>query len=452
MSINKYFELDPNALDVARHEDIFIAYYQDAPLKTPSGLPISHRVQRVLEHLTRELALAGRFGMGEVNTYTWFTWTHDLSADNQLVESLFCQAFAGDCFAKQRSTREQVESLAAKTHQAQIPKLPDIDHPLFAFLFSGLNRLISKIIETVMELAHEAENLNYEDLLQNPQVFRAAFLGFTTEKQAALLMLSHAHLSGFILPFLLIDRRITASEYANGVFLTDLPNQHQYPQAESHDTQGIPIMHLTRPNWQRPSESFAAIHQQASGVMELLTCLSEEGEPTGILELIRRGEDFNREFKSTLRRNLHTQKNDQAIEHACLKTICAFLNSNGGSLLIGVRDDGSIEGIETDSFPGEDRFAQHLWNLIKTALGLEVTQCVRTEFEKIDHRTVCLVSCSSSRDPVFLKFKNEEEFYIRVGPSSASLGLKDTLKYIEQRFQSKPISTMIKKDVFNKRQ
>ena len=53
------------------------------------------------------------------------------------------------------------------------------------------------------------------------------------------------------------------------------------------------------------------------------------------------------EFKSTLRVNLHTGQNDKKMEHAVLKTINGFLNSmEGGSLVIGVDDEGTALGLK----------------------------------------------------------------------------------------------------------
>ena len=52
-----------------------------------------------------------------------------------------------------------------------------------------------------------------------------------------------------------------------------------------------------------------------------------------VAELIRQGENDRVEFKSTMRWNLKTDKADKAVEKAWLKTIVAFLNTDGGNLL-----------------------------------------------------------------------------------------------------------------------
>src|SRR5690606_1167574 len=63
-------------------------------------------------------------------------------------------------------------------------------------------------------------------------------------------------------------------------------------------------------------------------------------------ELIKRGPSKTLAFTSTLRWNLKEDRDDKSVTYAVLKTIAAFLNTEGGDLLIGVADDGSIIGIE----------------------------------------------------------------------------------------------------------
>ena len=86
----------------------------------------------------------------------------------------------------------------------------------------------------------------------------------------------------------------------------------------------------------------------------------------GLIDLIEGGESTTVEFKSTLRTNLHTNKQDKEIEHEVLKTLAGFLNTDGGTLVIGVADDGTPVGIEADKFPSEDKMYLHLVNIMKS--------------------------------------------------------------------------------------
>ena len=70
--------------------------------------------------------------------------------------------------------------------------------------------------------------------------------------------------------------------------------------------------------------------------------------PVPIAELMSAGESNRVEFKSSARWNLHTGARDDKMELAIAKTVAGFLNSDGGTLLIGVDDDGRAIGLVHD--------------------------------------------------------------------------------------------------------
>lgn len=157
--------------------------------------------------------------------------------------------------------------------------------------------------------------------------------------------------------------------------------------------------------------------------------------PEEVLKLIRKGESEKVEFKSTLRTNLHTNEHDKRVENAVLKTIVAFLNSEGGILLIGVTDSGEITGIEKDSFENNDRFNRHFTNLIKERIGNEFLPYMKSELVLIENKNILKVECIKSSKPVFLKYDCNEEFYIRLGASSLQIVGSKILDYIENKFK-----------------
>ena len=153
-----------------------------------------------------------------------------------------------------------------------------------------------------------------------------------------------------------------------------------------------------------------------------------------VLQAIAAGEDDRLEFKSTLRWNLRTNKPDKAMEIACLKTIAAFLNSEGGTLLVGVEDDGNILGIAADQFPNEDKFLLHFNNLINQHLGLEMTDSFSFDIRHLDSGDILIVDCMPSPAPVYVTHDRKEEFYVRVGPGTRPLTTRDALEYIRNHF------------------
>jgi len=114
-----------------------------------------------------------------------------------------------------------------------------------------------------------------------------------------------------------------------------------------------------------------------------------------------------------MRTNLRTGKTGKEVEMAWLKTVAAFMNSDGGTLLIGVNDQGEITGIEADQSQDDDKCGLHFKNVFNQHIGAEFSEYVDFQIRSVDGRKVVLVTCERSPKPVFLKKKHEEEFYIR---------------------------------------
>ena len=157
-------------------------------------------------------------------------------------------------------------------------------------------------------------------------------------------------------------------------------------------------------------------------------------------ELIKRGESKTLEFKSTLRWSLkEDRQDDKGVTHSVLKTIAAFLNTEGGDLLIGVGDDGSIVGIERDLLENDDKFMRHLGQVVRNGLGDRAGTCIDPNMQIVKGKSVCLVSCQRSPEPVFLRWKGMEggaegDFFVRSGPSSIRLSAESAKEYIRTRF------------------
>jgi hypothetical protein len=153
-----------------------------------------------------------------------------------------------------------------------------------------------------------------------------------------------------------------------------------------------------------------------------------------LFDLIGSGEDMHLEFKSTMRTNLHTGKPGKEIELAWLKGAAAFMNTEGGILLLGVADDGTLVGLETDKFENEDRCRLHFKNLLNQHLGAENARFLRFKVYELEGKQIGAVECERSSLPVYLRNKNAEAFYIRNGPSSIELSISRAVKYIQGRF------------------
>jgi ATP-dependent Lon protease len=152
-------------------------------------------------------------------------------------------------------------------------------------------------------------------------------------------------------------------------------------------------------------------------------------------ELVQAGESKTLEFKSTLRVNQHTSQPDTRIELSCLKTIAGFLNTDGGTLVVGVTDEREPIGIEADMFQSEDKFLLHFSNLIYSRVGPEHELSISPHIEDFQGHRVLVVDCKPSGSAVFVKDGKTERFYVRSAAATRELLPSETQAYIQQRFK-----------------
>lgn len=157
------------------------------------------------------------------------------------------------------------------------------------------------------------------------------------------------------------------------------------------------------------------------------------------LALIAQGENDRLEFKSSLRWNLVTLKRDKVLESVIVKILSAFMNAQGGTLLIGVNDEGEVVGIESDyntfqKKPNRDGFMLKFSSLISQNLGQQSHKFISAQIQSIQGRDICRVTIEPGERPVFIKENGKEAFYIRAGAASVPLSLSESHEYISSRW------------------
>jgi hypothetical protein len=179
--------------------------------------------------------------------------------------------------------------------------------------------------------------------------------------------------------------------------------------------------------------------------LDKITATEETVAPVSLEEMIAEGESDELEFKSTLRWSLNEGIVDKKLEDVILKTVAAFANSAGGTLLIGVDDSGEVLGLEQDyaSLSADrDKFELHLRNLLNQQFGTGfVTSRVQIKFYSIADKEVCQIETSAAKEPVITSFKDKngitiEKFYARSGNSSQEIPMSEMNDYIKGRFHS----------------
>ena len=158
-----------------------------------------------------------------------------------------------------------------------------------------------------------------------------------------------------------------------------------------------------------------------------------------LADLLAVGESQTVEFKSTARWNLYTGQADKKMEHVVTKTVCGFLNAEGGTLLIGVGDDGRVLGLADDmqtlgAKGNSDGYELFLRQHLDSSLSIQTAKVVKIRFEAVAGVTVCVVSVAASGKPVFARSNGKagpdsSEFWVRIGNATKQLHGDDMLDY-----------------------
>ena len=121
-----------------------------------------------------------------------------------------------------------------------------------------------------------------------------------------------------------------------------------------------------------------------------------------------------------------------------LRSVAGFMNSAaGGTLLVGVRDDGSIRGVE-EEYPLVDRgksnwdgYALWLNNMLRSRLSTRNPILHYTvERRRTKDHDVCMVKVRPASAPVYI----DKRFYLRAGNQTVEMLGPDLVNYVSERW------------------
>ncbi|MCF8367363.1 MAG: ATP-binding protein [Bacteroidales bacterium] len=423
-------------LDLVMRDEDFVIYYDGLPFKTCGGAEFAHKNARVLKHILLKLTLNQQAYSSLPGSAGIFCFLKDrIEKNRDFIHENFDLLFDDDFVVQAKFANKHERVFHLEEALEYLDKNQDVMNLIFwsnSLIVEGFRNLITQVVGDGDKL--QVNEVNKENL---KSLISKKYEALTMVQKAGINLLSLRHNNGIVLPLMLVLEIISPSEYSNSTMAARSKSAYKESDHVLDNLAAefnVEIMDL---NQNAPLEMVSFIHSEALKTMEFLRFFSSEHRKISVIsELISRGEGDDLEFKSTFRWDIRQNKKNPAIEHASLKTMAAFLNSNGGDLLIGVEDDGNILGVESDGFPNDDKFLLNLWSLIKSSMGQEISPYLKTTLEKFGDRTVCRVHCLQSPKPVFLRQKGfDESFYIRIGPSTGSLEISEALKYIAEHFK-----------------
>lgn len=135
----------------------------------------------------------------------------------------------------------------------------------------------------------------------------------------------------------------------------------------------------------------------------------------------------------------------RAVIDALMKTIVAFLNSEGGVVVIGAteakrlakssklreneivdsaprRGPYLVNGVDHELARGADRYQRRLLDFCRTAIEPDPSAFLRVELEEVDDRTVCVIHVGHPHEWFYFRGKDKNSrFYVRQGASVREL-------------------------------
>ena len=191
-----------------------------------------------------------------------------------------------------------------------------------------------------------------------------------------------------------------------------------------------------------PNEILAGIDlvycKSATEIIDI--CISPESIGKGVKALIDAGESETVEFKSSMRWDYNISKRNKELDYVVARTITGFMNANGGTLLIGVDDEGGALGLEMDYSSlrkkNKDGFENELGQVISRYIGSVQRKLVKIHFERLENKEICVIEVSPSPKPVYIEKGGKHEFPVRLGNSTPILDTKDAMEYIKRQWSN----------------
>jgi hypothetical protein len=290
----------------------------------------------------------------------------------------------------------------------------------------GSQQVVSDIEQTVIK--HQ----NYFQVVCDPEFVTADYLSVFFQSRLGRLILQSLYSGNFI-------RSISKTALMKAVLpIPDLKSQYEIVES-------LRKLKLITEKVFSFEESLARNPISSNHVLtqidRVLDAVGELADTDRIRSLIREGESKSVEFKETFSLDVRKQTKEKDIKASSIKTIAAFLNSDGGVLLIGVNDAGVITGLDTEIekfhkadniHKSRDKFLLDFKNTLKYQIGEQFYTFINHRFVNVGSQIVLFVECQASPMAVYV---DNKDFFVRTNPSTDQLEGPKLVAYIQNHFK-----------------
>jgi hypothetical protein len=200
------------------------------------------------------------------------------------------------------------------------------------------------------------------------------------------------------------------------------------------------LYELTEDEFKHILSTFPLVKQDVKdAALEQYRAFAPKSGDEEFAAIIKAGEKHTVEFKESARWDMKQNKQNAAMEEVIVASGAAFLNADGGTLLIGVKDNGSIVGLKHDyktlgKKPDRDGFENWLTGLLLDRYKKDVAPHIAVSFHDFAGEDVCRITFKQAHRPVFVPNGAGEAFYVRTGNSKKKLSISEAMEYCRQRW------------------
>jgi chaperone required for assembly of F1-ATPase len=389
---------------LANENPLFCVTIDGEYLRTPNGVLIAHEDERAIRELAAEIDFLDQLDVTNISLYNLCSTKIDFvdPGKEEFTRDSLVLPLLGDSVLMPCAGPEYVDQMKylqivvdyLEENNIKYPNLPQIP------IFDGMEEFIDEnIINGIQPLAEFVND---------------SILHLNNWERTVFITVSHAFNSP-VLGLMLAKKTISPQEFAVTYYTSLAVNSKIWGDTNRREEQKL----------------LEACTKYAECMVRFLDQFAPK--LTEAERIIQIGESITVEFKSTLRWNIRESRQDPKMEHAVLKTVAAFMNSDGGTLLVGVEDNKNVIGLELDDFENDDKFMLHFTNMVNTKIGKGFFPLIKYEVQKAFGGKVLLIGCRKSPIPVSLKVDNKDVFYVRAGPSTLPMSKNEILEYWKTR-------------------
>lgn len=443
---------------------------------------VTHRAEYTQIHnRTREELLAGWHTLDQVldyltnllSSHAYIHSTDDLTTPNVLVPLVAYLGHHTGTFStaqeRDRFFRWMYAALLFGRYSGQTDQHLDKDISIVLRSGTPTADLEKEIVQQRGRLEVRAGDMEGRDI-RNP-IYRMAFIvaksrkavdWFTGAGLSTVGQQTHG-VNGYVFPWERLHEVFESGNHLHRQQINEIANRMiltKWPQVESRAEN--PLVYLEEVEARYPGslaayfipedrtlwhleryEDFlkARRHLMAAGINQFMESLVAGIEPErqDLRAIIAGGETDQVEFKETLRLNLHTGMVEDKLKDKLVLEVSAFMNAEGGLLIVGVADDGTPAGIARDlaSFVKdhtEDKYQLWLHQAIKERLGQEYLALVDIRFETIDDKRLVVLDVDPAGAPVYCQTSGQRDLHVRQGTAAQKLDGRAVVAYVQEHW------------------